>query len=411
VFSAPPQHGKTECTLHGLVWLILNHPGKRHAYITYSQTRAKSVSKKVKRILRSCGVTVTGTLQQLELPNGGQILFTSIDGGITGEPVDGVAIIDDPFKNRREADSPARREVVLSAYREAIETRVHPGASILVLATRWHPEDLSGTLIGEGWEYINLPAIAENDNDPNGRAPGEALFPEMWPLAELEKKRVKVGEFTWAALYQGRPRPKGGKVFREATYYSKLPTKFREAFGVDLAYSAKTQAGDKPDWSICLHLLEEPNADPDKVLYYVRWVDRAQVEAPAFTLTLKSRHQRHRNAPMLWRSSGTEKGSAQFIQKAGVPLHVENPIGDKLVSATDVAALWNAGRILVPDFDTFEGMPGWDGLSDWLHAFLDIVQNFTGLGKEKDDDVDALGSAYEALQSDSEAVFFGTDDD
>jgi phage terminase large subunit-like protein len=389
VFAAPPQHGKTQVTLHGLAWLIKNHPGKRHAYVTYGAKRARSVARSVKRILTAAGIEVGGTLDHITLPNGGQCLFTSIDGGITGEPVDGVAVIDDPFKNRKEADSATRREVVEMAYREAIETRVHPGASIFVLATRWHPQDLSGVLIAEGWEYINLPAIAENDNDPNGRAAGEALFPKLWPIEALESKKAKVLGFTWAALYQGRPRPKGGKVFHEPHYYTALPTKsFRGAFGVDLAYTAKSSA----DHSICVELWREETAEPERPLYYVVHVDRAQVEAPEFTVVLKTRHDKRPGWPMRWRASGTEKGAATFIQRQGIPLVVQQPPGDKLVSATDVAAAWNDSRVLVPDEDVFPAC------TEWLYAFLDILANFTGLGKEHDDDVDALGNAFDALR-------------
>jgi hypothetical protein len=398
VFAAPPQHGKTECTLHGLLWIVLQLTQRRHAYVTYNQQRARRVAKKFRRYCRSAGLEVRGTLDAMELPGGGQIVFTSIDGGITGDPVDGIAVIDDPFKNRKEADSETRREVVLDAYREAIETRVHPGASVFLLATRWHPQDLSGTLKADGWEYINLPALAEND-DFNGRAVGEPLFPKMWSFEALEKKRAKVGEFTWAALYQGRPRPKGGKVFKGVHYYSVLPTEFSSAFGVDLAFTAKTQKND-PDWSICLRLLADNEPDSDKRKYFVRWVDRARVDAPSFTLTLKKRHNEHPNDLMLWRASGTEKGSADFIRDRGVPVQTKQPPGDKLVSATDAAAAWNQGRILLPDEDTFGDRPGWEGLTDWLYPFLDTVQNFTGLGTEKDDDVDALGNAMDVLAFD-----------
>ena len=394
VFAAPPQHGKTQVTLHGLCWLIIRHPDKRHAYVTYSQSRARSVARTVKRILAAAGVVVSGTLDMMVLPGGGQCLFTSIDGGITGEPVDGVAIIDDPFKNRKEADSARRREVVEESYREAVETRVHPGASIFVLATRWHPKDLSGVLVDEGWEYINLPAIAENDDDPNGREVGEALFPEMWPVEALQAKRAKVLEFTWSALYQGRPRPKGGKVFHEPTFYAALPKTYRGAFGVDLAYTAKTTA----DWSICVELWREERTGKDaqgnplEPLFYVRHVDRAQVEAPDFALTLKGRHVRRPEWRMLWRASGTEKGAASFIQRQDIPLQVKSPPGDKLVSATDVAAAWNAGRVLVPDPEHFPEC------ETWLYPFLDVIANFTGGGKEVDDDVDGLGNAFEALR-------------
>ncbi|MDX1527042.1 MAG: terminase family protein [Gammaproteobacteria bacterium] len=401
VFHAPPQHGKSETTLHGLLWIVQRFPERRHAYVTYNQKRANRVAKKFRRYCLAAGIAVKGTLESMELPGGGQVLFTSIDGGITGEPVDGIAIIDDPFKNRKEADSEARREAVLDAYREAIETRVHPGASIFLLATRWHPQDLSGTLIGEGWEYICLPAIAE-ENDPNGRAVGEALFPEMWSLEWLLKKKAKVLDFTWAALYQGRPRPRGGKVFKGVHYYSKLPTQFRGAFGVDLAFTAKTQKNN-PDWSICLRLLCDNNPDEEKRNYFVRWVDRAQVDAPSFTLTLKKRHNEHPRDLMLWRASGTEKGSADFIREKKVPLMHQQPPGDKLVSATKVAEAWNEGRVLVPDEDAFAPkdappVPGWEGLADWLYPFLDVIESFTGLGTEKDDDADALGNGFEALQ-------------
>lgn len=389
VFAAPPQHGKTQATLHALAWIILNFPGRRHAYITYSQKRARSVARIIRRILASAGVVCGGTLDVLTLPDGGQCLFTSIDGGITGEPVDGVAIIDDPIKNRKEADSAARRAVILDTYREAIEVRVHPGASIFVLATRWHPQDLSGVLVDEGWEYINLPAIAENDNDPNGRGIGEPLFPRLWPIHELEKKRAKVLEFTWAALYQGRPRPKGGKVFHSPTFYERLPETYQGGYGIDLAYTAKTSA----DWSICLELRRQDrqNAEP---LFYVVTVDRAQVEAPDFAITLRARNVQHKAWRMLWRASGTEKGAADFLIAKGLPITIEHPPGDKMVSATEVAAAWNDGRVLVPDPEHFPSCEG------WLFAFLDVIANFTGLGKEIDDDVDALGNAF-ALLSDS----------
>lgn len=387
VFAAPPQHGKTEVTLALIAFLVLEHPGRNWAYITYNQKRANRVARKFKRLLANAGVVAFGTLAQMGLPEGGQMLFTSVDGGITGEPVDGAAFIDDPIKNRKDADSAARRELVEETYRDAIETRVHPGASIFLLATRWHPQDLSGTLIAEGWDNINLPAIAENDNDPNGRVAGEPLFPALWPLDALEQKRAKVLDFTWSSLYQGRPRPKGGKVFHEPTYYTRLPVNYRGGFGLDLAYSAKTSS----DWSICLELHREESKERGKPLFYVVFVDRKQVEASSFALTLKARHVKRPRFKMVWRAAGTEQGSASFLKRMGLPIEVRDLPGDKLVCATEVAIAWNEGRVLVPDPELF------DKCDEWLYPFLDIVANFTGTGKEHDDDVDALGNIFDEL--------------
>lgn len=397
VFSAPPQHGKTEVTLHGLCWVIQRYPNKRHAYITFSDKRAKSVARKVKRLLAAMGIVTGGTLSQLTLPGGGQCIFTSIDTGLTGEPVDGVAVIDDYYSGRRQADSATRRQTVEDSYRQVVEVRVHPGASIFVLATRWHPQDLSGVLIAEGWECINLPAIAEgpvNDNgvvidDPNGRLVGEALFPELWPVHELEKKRAAMLEFGWASLYQGRPRPRGGKVYHEPHFYSELPKHgYRGIFGVDLAYTARTSA----DWSICVELWRVDGPAGTDPKYYVICVDRAQVEATDFTLTLKARSVRRPDWPMHWRYAGTEKGSAQFIKAQGVPLIATPVPGDKLVAATPAAAAWNAGNILVPDPEHFPEA------EEWLGPFLDVIRNFTGSGKEVDDDSDALATAFDKFQ-------------
>jgi phage terminase large subunit-like protein len=108
---------------------------------------------------------------------------------------------------------------------------------------------------------------------------------------------------------------------------------------------------------------------------------------------------------MLWRSSGTEKGAAQFLQKT-LPLVVQNPPGDKLVSATEVAAAWNEGRVFVPDPEAFADVPGFEDLDEWLYPFLDIVGNFTGMGKEVDDDVDGLGNAFEALNSETSMMSY-----
>src|SRR5262249_35479066 len=100
-----------------------------------------------------------------------------------------------------------------------------------------------------------------------------------------------------------------------------------------------------------------------------------------------------------WRASGTESGAAQFLVKQGLPIDVRRSPGDKFVAAQAVAAAWNAGKILVPDPEHFPGC-------NWLHAFLDVVQNFAGVGNEADDDVDALGAAHDALSKTGSTELF-----
>ena len=396
VASAPPQHGKTELIKAAIAQIFEENPRARCAYISYSATRARHVGNEIRQLLAERGIVTTGTQEIWHTPEGGYLLVAGVGGGITGYPVDGIAVVDDLIADIEEARSRTVREKKVAQLKTSVITRLHPSVSVVVVATRWDPADPSGVLIDEGWENVNLPAIAENDNDPLGREVGEPLAPKIRPIEFLKDVARIIGEHFFAALYQGRPRPMGGLVFHDPTFFTQLPRVYQVGFGVDLAYTAKTSA----DWSICLELWKVQESGRDR--FYVINVDRAQVEAPSFALTLKARSTSRPGAPMLWRASGTERGSAQFIRKQGIPLAVQNPPGDKFVSANDVAAAWNAGDVLVPSTNPMDypgGVlpPHAEAAKRWLPAFLASVGNFTGQGDEQDDDVDALGNAHKCV--------------
>lgn len=364
--SVPPQHGKTELIKHGLIWLLQRRPELRHAYVTYETHRAYRISRQCRELASRAGIQTEGAQDQWRTPSGGSVAATGIGGPLTGEPIDGVLLVDDPHKNRQEAESPTIRQHVRDWYNSTAETRMHPGASVIVVHTRWHPDDLIGQFAKEGWEVINLPALSDE---------GQALWPGQRPLEFLEQKRKRIGEYEWAALYQGQPRPRGGALFGEPHYYDALPASgYRVGYGVDLAYTAKTHA----DYSVCIRLFAVGDA------IYVTEVQRKQVDAPAFALTLKAMHSAFPGR-MLWHCSGTEKGAAQFIQQRLPSLQTEQTTADKFVRAQPVAAAWNAGKVMVPHS------------APWLAAFLDEVCSFTGVGDIHDDQVDALASGFALL--------------
>jgi hypothetical protein len=324
-------------------------------------------------------------------PRDGQVLWTSVGGGLTGEPVDGVFVIDDPLAGRKEAESPTIRQNHKDWFHGSVETRVHPGASIIVMATRWHADDLSGYLVREqGFTYCNLKAIAD-ENRPAGdnRQIGEALWEAERPLTMLQE-RQKGNIWNFASLYQGEPRPRGGALFREPTYFTQLPASgFRVTLGADLAYSEKTHA----NFSVQVEIWAVPPPPargarrPEEWAFYIVDVTRVQVEAPAFTMLLLKK-QRQRNANTYWYASGTEAGSASFIRSKGVRLIVMDPGGrDKLTRAQQSSYLWNLGRILVPEDN--ERYP-------WVDVFVDEITSFTGVKDPQDDQVDALVSGIDA---------------
>lgn len=132
-------------------------------------------------------------------------------------------IIDDPIKDRAQADSPTYRERAWDWWTDVAATRLAPGAPVVVIATRWHEDDLIGRLLaaedGHLWRVINIPAQADHDpnageTDPLGREPGEFMTSARGRTrAQWEAIKVRSGSRTWASLYQGRPAPAEGDIF------------------------------------------------------------------------------------------------------------------------------------------------------------------------------------------------------
>lgn len=401
--STPPQSSKTETTTHGLVRIVKKHPELRNAYATYSADRSQRVGRNALGIAERAGVPlITSNLDLWRTSEGGQTLWTSVGGPMTGEPIDGVLIIDDSIKDRKEAESPTVRQNQIDWYHSVAETRLHTGASVIVIMTRWHSGDLVGYLTKEcGFQYINLKAIADEKRPPgDNRQPGEALWPLKHPIETL-LERQRNNPWNFAAMYQGEPRPRGGALFREPSYYTELPSRgFRNGYGLDLCYTERTHA----DFSVAVRLWAVPpergrgsDQSPLGWTFYVIDVQRKQVEAPAFTLTLRSL-QAAQAGQFHWYASGTEKGSAQFIRQKGIPIVVMDPAGrDKYTRSQQTSELWNAGRILVPaSIDAVQGATGHHGI-EWVEPFVDEMTNFTGVKDVHDDQVDALVSGVDAM--------------
>lgn len=379
--STPPQHGKTFLISHAYIWLMLRDRTRRHAYVTYQQARAHEVSREVYKLAQAAGLRPEGNVGLWHLPEGGSFRARGIDAGLTGAAVDGLLCIDDPHKNRAEAESATLRNRVLGEFDAAANTRTHATTSLVVNHTRWHPEDLIGTLSKRReWEpRINIPAIKED---------GQPLWPERHPLWKLEQAR-DANEYDWWSLYMGEPRPRGGAVFRDVSFYEHAPTTgYRIAIGVDLAYTEKTHA----DFSVALVLAEwtEKREQPDGQLkptkiYGVLDVRRQQVEAPAFAGTLRQLQAQYPGARTFSFIGGTEKGVIDFLGTQGIRISTTHARTDKFVRAQPVAAAWNAGRVLI------------SRTAPWASAFTAELANFTGIGDKHDDQVDALAGAYSVL--------------
>lgn len=226
IISMPPQEGKSQRTSRRFpLWALTQNPDLRIAVASY----AHDVARRWGRVIRdditqhqhdlSLAIRADLAAQhewQLAGHEGG-VFAVGIGGGLTGRPVD-LAIIDDPIKDREQADSPTYRDRVWDWWTDVMATRLAPGAPCVLILTRWHHDDLAGRLLaaedGHRWQVVNIPAQAETDTDPLGRAPGEYMLSARGTTTEQwEAKRVQAGSRTWSSLFQGHPTPDEGGIF------------------------------------------------------------------------------------------------------------------------------------------------------------------------------------------------------
>lgn len=241
ILCAPPRHGKSELVSRRFpAYALGRDPNLQIIATSYSSDLSTAMNRDVQRIIDDEAyrevfpeTTLSGanakpsgkgaylrTSDKFEVVgHSGAYRSAGVGGGITGMGAD-IAIIDDPFKDRQEANSPTIRARVWDWYTSTLYTRLSTGGGVIVMCTRWHEDDLIGRLLNaeaeggnEGWRVVNFPAVAEYD-EPY-RKEGEALHPERYPIKRLEQIRQTVGARDWASLYQQHPIPDGGNLFSE----------------------------------------------------------------------------------------------------------------------------------------------------------------------------------------------------
>lgn len=404
-FSVPPRHWKTTTLRNAIVKHLLRWPNEGVAYCTHTQKFANKQSRGIRKLARTAGLDLsdeTNRQDEWELANGeGGLVARGVGGELTGRGFR-LIVVDDPVKSIDKAYSATEREKLWEWLENDVLSRLAPDGCIILVHTRWHPDDPIGRCRksandnagddegdeeGGGtsydWRGVNLQALSFDPESGEERA----LLPKYWPRAKLRPIR-KRNPHKFAALYQGEPILRGAAVFQEPTFYGgendeALPKEgYRVAYGVDLAYSEKR--AQRADYSVIIRVLAVPARDPATnrpcFKLYVEDVVRKQVDAPSFLLTLKARYSKL-PGKMLWIASGTEKGTAQFIRRR-VPLRIRTASEDKYQRALPVAEAWNSGLVLVPR------------KAPWLRDFIDEITNFTGVKDAHDDQVDALAAAF-----------------
>lgn len=287
----PPQTGKSELVSRRFPAFALGtNPNLRILEWSYSDALAQSMSRDVQRImstpeykqifpevrLANSSDVERRTQGEFDVVGGrGSYLAAGVMGSVTGKTVD-IGIVDDPIKNRAEAESEVYRDRVWAQYQSAFATRQFGDqGAIIICMTPWHEDDLAHRLMAlsqnnpdaDKWEVLRFPAVAEEDE--KYRKKGDALWPTRYPLSELRARRAGMGEYEWSALYQQRPSPSGGGLFKEEWFAGKFvdcaPVVARRARGWD---TAATQDGG--DYTVGVKIAEADG------IFYVEDIMRGQ---------------------------------------------------------------------------------------------------------------------------------------
>lgn len=236
IITSPPRHGKSELCSHWLpTWFLDWFPDKRVIITSYGDALASSFSRKVRDEIQLNERTITKAradstaVNEWATDKGGGMIAAGVGGPVTGKGGD-LIVVDDPHKSWEEALSPTRRQSVIDWFNSTLYTRAEPGASIIIVTTRWHEADLAGHLLKEHpneWTEIRLPALAE-EGDPMGRGVGEPLCPERYTLVDLMAIKEAIPPLMWDALFQQRPTHIGGNIVKTDwwQHWDVLPDKF-----------------------------------------------------------------------------------------------------------------------------------------------------------------------------------------
>lgn len=410
ILSAPPRHGKSELvSVHTPTWVLENFPNKNVILAAYGADLAEGYGRRVRdqigshedllrarvrKDVRQVGAFLTET--------NGYMYSVGLGGAITGRGAH-VLLIDDYIKEIKEALSPAHREYVWNWFVTTAMTRLEPGASVIIIATRWHSDDLIGRILrafpGQ-WENIKLPAIAEA-NDILGREVGDPLFPERFGIDFLKEQQELLGSIFFHALYQQGPMDEVHK-FTDVSWLKKMDiltaTDFRWARVWDLA--ATEDGGDWTCGSLC-------GWSKSTNTFVIGNVIRAQISAG--NIELKVRQAAMNDGLDTTVLIEQEPGSAgknlvAHYEKTVLPEYKVHPVPttkNKLVRAQPFLAAAEAGKVYLLDeriHEAYEDQPGWQD------HFAKEFELFPA--GPNDDQIDTVAAGYVYLSG--KKIYSGT---
>jgi predicted phage terminase large subunit-like protein len=365
LITVPPRNLKSITASVAFPAFALGHdPTLRIVCASYSQDLAAKHARDFRTVLESEWYRrlfpmaridpQKNTEAEIQLTAQGYRLSTSVGGTLTGRGGN-LILIDDPMKPA-ERMSEVKRAAVSEWYDSTLTSRLDCKTedAIVLIMQRLHVDDLVGHVLekDEPWIHLNLPAIAEADEEiPLGgggfhrRKVGELLHPEREPREVLEELKAAMGSQSFSAQYQQAPVPEGGALIK-AEWFRTYPRAPERAPGerVVQSWDTATKAGTKNDYSVCTTWLVRGKD------YYLLDVLRERLEYPDLRRKILSHAARHSAASVLIEDAGTGAPLIQDLRREGklrpIPIRPER---DKIVRLDAQSPEIEAGHVLLPE--------------------------------------------------------------
>lgn len=366
LFLPPGSAKSTYGSVVAPTFFMGKRPGTKIILASYGTDLARKHGRRARQIVRSpeygslfdTGLTRdSSAAHEWALTNGSEYLAAGLMAGLTGNRAHG-ALVDDPIKGREQADSPTIRAKTWDAYVEDLQTRLIPGGWIGLIQTRWHEDDLAGRLLPKGydgrsgmvqctdgrmWEVINIPAMCERTDDPLGRQIGEYLWPEWFDASHWAPFQAQ--SRTWASLFQQRPRPDDGGVFKESWCRNRYQLIPHTASTVIHSWDTAQKEQQKNDPSV-MTAWRFGQGQPG---YYLADVFRDRLVYPDLKRKVLALAERdHPTAILIEDKSSGQSLIQELRATTTLPIIAIEPEGSKFFRASEVSAMVEAGLVILP---------------------------------------------------------------
>jgi predicted phage terminase large subunit-like protein len=411
--NLPPRHSKSEMVSRNLpgAWFA-RYPESSIILTTYGAELSHDLAQEARDRYEFAGFgrirRDARAARNWRTAEGGRMISAGVRGPIGGRGAS-LAIVDDYYRDDEQAQSTTLRRRTERWYDSVFETRLEEDAAIVVMSTRWHPQDLVGWLLSkesgdhaEGWTILCLPAISEEEPQRFPETceviedfrpePGLPLCPERMSLERLEHIRGRSLAYFWNALWQNNPKPEEGGRFKREWF---RPEFFVERDAVPLLANrvrswdkAGTEGGG--DWTVGVLIARDSQG-----IYWIESVIRGQWDDLDREAVIERQamadNQRYRTAgngtPVFVLteqepgSGGRQSAAITARNLDGHDFGMFKPVTNKYARSGPLAAYVKAGLVRFV-------------LGDWNEAFIEEFVAFTGRDGDTDDQVDAAAQGF-----------------